>query len=299
MLLLTSTSDKLQVVTASAVTVDSQASYVDNNGGTITPGRNNENITSNLTTDVVDPPGSGVQRNVQSLILRNKHGSSSNAITVQHYDGTNTVELIKYTLLAGETLQYLDGVGFQVLDASGQLKTTSSIPAAGLTGVLRADAGLLSVDSDVTDIVAAASTATAGKIEVADQSEMETGTSTSLAVSPGNQHFHPGHPKCWGKASVAGGTPTLNVSYNVTSITDTNTDQLTVTIANDFSTAHYAMQVSIEASTTTLSATTTSLAVFIRNATLLAGSFIIQACEFDVGAATDPSSWHWTGCGDI
>jgi hypothetical protein len=144
----------------------------------------------------------------------------------------------------------------------------------------------------------AASDTVAGILELAVQAEMETATDVVRAVSPGRQQFHPGHPKCWGKATVAAGTPTLQVSYNITSITDTATDQLTVTIATDFSGVHYSMHVSLEAATTTLSATTTSLVCFIRNGTLGAGSFIIQACEFDVGAATDPASWHWVGCGD-
>jgi hypothetical protein len=49
---------------------------------------------------------------------------------------------------------------------------------------------------------------------------METGTSTTLNVTPGRQHFHPAHPKFWAMATVSGGTPTLQTSHNVTGITD-------------------------------------------------------------------------------
>lgn len=73
----------------------------------------------------------------------------------------------------------------------------------------------------------------------ATQSDMETGTSTSLVSTPGRQHFHPGHPKFWAWVSQSGATPSLTTSYNVTSITDTNTGQLTVTIATDFSSADW------------------------------------------------------------
>jgi len=45
MLLLTSTSDLVQVVTGQAVTTDVHASWVDNASGTITPGRTNTAIT--------------------------------------------------------------------------------------------------------------------------------------------------------------------------------------------------------------------------------------------------------------
>lgn len=55
---------------------------------------------------------------------------------------------------------------------------------SGLTGVIRADAGVVSVDSDVTDIVTAADTTTAGKIEVATAAETTTGTDATRAVSP-------------------------------------------------------------------------------------------------------------------
>jgi hypothetical protein len=124
MLLLTSTSDKLQVVTTSTANVDVHASWVDNASGTITPGRTNTAIASATTTDVVASPGASTQRNVQTLVARNKHASTSNTVTVRHTDGTTTVELFSYTLGAGEQLQYVDGGGWAVLDASGNIKTT-------------------------------------------------------------------------------------------------------------------------------------------------------------------------------
>jgi hypothetical protein len=112
-LLLVSTSDKLQVVTGSAVTTDVHASAVDVDGsGVITTYRKNSAITTAVTTDVVVSPGSGVTRNVKTLTIRNKHATSTVDVTVQHTDGTTVVELVKTTLLAGESLLYLEDVGF-------------------------------------------------------------------------------------------------------------------------------------------------------------------------------------------
>ncbi len=54
----------------------------------------------------------------------------------------------------------------------------------GLTGVLRADSGVVSVDSDVTDLVTAADLTTAGKVEIATGAETTTGTDATRAVSP-------------------------------------------------------------------------------------------------------------------
>lgn len=132
----------------------------------------------------------------------------------------------------------------------------------------------------------------------ATQAEMEAGSSVILAVAPGRQQYHPSAAKCWAFVTVSAGTPTLQTNHNITSITDTATDQLTVTIATDFSSTSWCALMSIEAATTSLSATTTSLIGFVRNATIAAGSVVLQACEIDVGAATDPASWSFAGFGD-
>lgn len=67
--------------------------------------------------------------------------------------------------------------------ASPTFTGTVTLPT-GLTGVIRADSGVVSVDSDVTDIVTAADLTTAGKIEIATSAETTTGTDATRAVSP-------------------------------------------------------------------------------------------------------------------
>jgi hypothetical protein len=54
----------------------------------------------------------------------------------------------------------------------------------GLTGVLRADSGVVGTDTDVTDLVSASSDTVAGKIEIATSAEINTGTDNTRAVSP-------------------------------------------------------------------------------------------------------------------
>lgn len=72
--------------------------------------------------------------------------------------------------------------------ADGQIQLnpngTGTIKLGTLTGVLRADTGVVSVDTDVTDLVSAASDTVAGKVELATTAETNTGTSTTLAVTP-------------------------------------------------------------------------------------------------------------------
>jgi len=128
MLILASTTDKLQLVTGAAGTINVHASWMDNVSGAIGPGRTNTPaITTATTTDIVGSPGAGVFRALKTLHIHNS-GSSSNDITVRHTDGSITVELYKTTLAAGATLQYIDEIGFitpQVLSFStGDAKLT-------------------------------------------------------------------------------------------------------------------------------------------------------------------------------
>lgn len=64
---------------------------------------------------------------------------------------------------------------------------TVTLPV-GLTGVVRADIGVVSVDTDVTDIVSAASDTAQGKVELATTAETTTGTDAARAVTPKSLH---------------------------------------------------------------------------------------------------------------
>lgn len=60
---------------------------------------------------------------------------------------------------------------------------------------------------------------TPDQFDTATQTEMEALTA-GYAVTPPNQHYHPGHPKVVCNATVSGG---INYDYNVSSITDVGT----------------------------------------------------------------------------
>lgn len=169
MLLLTSTSDIVQVTpgtTGSDIQV--HASWADNNAGTITPGRTNTaSITGTSPTTVVGSPAGSTQRNVRFLSIRNNHGAVNTTILVEHFDGTNTISLIQFTLLIGELMTLDDTGRWRHYKADG-----SEYPAAP---------------------------------QFATRAEMEAATRNDVAVSPAVQHYHPGHAKCWVKCNVAGG----------------------------------------------------------------------------------------------
>lgn len=118
------------MITGTAVTVDVNAEWVDfEDTGTITPDSLISKITTATTTDVVPSPPASTDRKIKELSISNIHATSSVLITAQKTDGTNTAELERLTLLAGEKLVYHDGVGYILHDANGIIKTN---PAASV-----------------------------------------------------------------------------------------------------------------------------------------------------------------------
>ncbi len=136
-------------------------------------------------------------------------------------------------------------------------------------------------------------------LSVATQAQQEAGTSSTVFVSPLRQQFHPSASKFWATVTVSAGTPTLANSYNVTSITDTGTGQLTVTIATDFSSAAWECQVSVERAATALTVANLRYAA-VRNGGQAAGSVLVECWDGTAVTANqvDPATWHVSGRGD-
>lgn len=144
MLLLTSTSDALQVVTGSAGSISVHASYMDYTApSTVTPGRQNTaDIVTAATTTVVSSPGASVSRNVKRLSIRNKSTTITNLVTVRHTDGTIVPELDQVQLLPGYRLLYTNDV-VEVRDASGNLLVTSGLRKVASVYDAQADFGFV------------------------------------------------------------------------------------------------------------------------------------------------------------
>lgn len=128
MLNLSSTSDIVRVITASAASVEVHASWVDLNGTTVTPdSQNTPNITTATTTTVVPAPGASTVRNVKALYITNVSTSVSTRVAVEHFDGTNAVELMGFILLPGENMTFNEEGRWNHRDAQG-----AEYPPAGL-----------------------------------------------------------------------------------------------------------------------------------------------------------------------
>lgn len=256
----------IQLVTDAAGDIEPSVAYVDKVAGT---GGFQYNFTgagdplasiTTATTTTTIAGAASTERSIRKISYYNNHASQAVTCTVQEIDGTHTVTHSKVVLAAGETL---------------------SMDAAGVWTHYDANMGPY-----------------VGVGPIATQAEMEAATSTTVVVTPGRQHYHPSACKCWGKANGAG--TSLVVNYNVTSITDTGTGRLTVTIATDFSSADYAAVTSLERVATTLTVATVDNGGNFRNAAMAAGSFEIE--NYDDTATThvaqDPSSYFWCAFGD-
>jgi hypothetical protein len=127
-ILLSSTADKIQVVTSAVGAIDVHTNWADLASGVVTVGRQNSKIVTAATTDIVPSPAASTARSVKGINIQNIHATVSNTVTVNHTDGTNVVQLEVVTLAPGERIAYSDEGGTGVYDTAGRLK----IPGLGL-----------------------------------------------------------------------------------------------------------------------------------------------------------------------
>jgi len=154
MLILSSTTDLIQVITGGAGTIDVHASWMDNNAGTVIPGRTNTAITTATTTTVVPSPAAATQRNLKTLHIANRGGSAID-ITVQHTDGSTVSQLHKVSLAGNVTLQYVDEIGFVATAGATPVVTAAFSPASNLvinSGIEVSQESLLTAVTGITAV---------------------------------------------------------------------------------------------------------------------------------------------------
>lgn len=106
-------------------------------------------------------------------------------------------------------------------------------------------------------------------VTAASKSDQQTGSSSTVAVTPSQAQSHDSAAKAWCRVTQSAGTYTVQASYNVTSVTKNSTGNLTVNFTTAFATANFAAIVGTE--TGVLPATNTyatgSVVVVLRLAT--------------------------------
>ena len=114
---------------------------------------------------------------------------------------------------------------------------------------------------------------------------METASSNALVVTPGRQHYHPGHPKAWGRIS---GVSTLR-AYPATgvSVATTSTGEYTLTHGVVFS--------SSDAYGATITALGTPLIGYV--STFTVSTMLVKFLD-NAGASADPVGFSYIVYGD-
>lgn len=166
----------------------------------------------------------------ESLVLNSTSHATKGSVLIQSGGGHVTVG-------GGAAASEL-----QVKEASGSGSNYTGFKAqamaANLVYTLPAADGssgqVLSTNGSLTLSWAAGATA-------ATQAQQETGTETTVFVTPGRQKFHLSACKAFAWITTSGGTPTLAESYNVSSVDDLGTGQFQVNFDTDFSSAEYAV----------------------------------------------------------
>lgn len=135
MIILTETTDTLQVVLAGAVTANQLqcfASYRDVTTNTYTPGR--RAVATNSTTDVsiVEAPAASTQRIIDYVSVYNADTVASTVTVKFDANGTETI-LFKGQLGIGEKLEHTNEGGWRVLTVLGSVKTSVNQGASAIT----------------------------------------------------------------------------------------------------------------------------------------------------------------------
>lgn len=139
MILLVSTSDKVQVVTTDATTtIDVRADAIDapnpiTSGASQTPYNKNTSVTGiTAGTDVVAAPGSSVVRNVKRLQVTNTHATLPQTVTLTLINATGTVQLLPATTLQARESVVINSDGeWRAYDPQGRQKMTGLASASG------------------------------------------------------------------------------------------------------------------------------------------------------------------------
>jgi hypothetical protein len=134
MILLTATTDTLELLTGAAVSVDVVCSFVDITTTAFTPGTAQQNVATATTVTIVTAPAASTQRQIKQLSFRNKSTTAAQTVTVKKdISGTEYYITPDVQLNPGEQLLYTDGAGWTVLDRNGRLRTQAT-DIDGVTG---------------------------------------------------------------------------------------------------------------------------------------------------------------------
>lgn len=168
MLILSTTTDKIQAVLTGNVTANQlkcYAAYNDTTTTSITPGRN-VTLTNNTTAvDLVGSPSASTQRVISYLSVYNSDTALS-TVTINIVSSATSYPVFVTSLAVGEKLEYQQGEGFRVLSSEGLVKiipNAQGIPASSVQQYAFLSADVTTTSTSLTDITGLGFSVTAGK----------------------------------------------------------------------------------------------------------------------------------------
>lgn len=130
MILLKATTETLEIVSSTIATLDYSVSFADITTTTFTPSTNEGKIATASTTTLTAAPVASTQRQIKLITISNTSATLSSTVYIQKLISAIAYRLTPtLSLLAGETIQYLDGSGWTYYSATGAIKASQT--AAG------------------------------------------------------------------------------------------------------------------------------------------------------------------------
>jgi len=128
MIILSATTDKLEVILAGAVATNQLPCYTswrDRTSTTFVAGRTAINTNSGTAVDISGSPVASTQRVIDSLMIFNADTVNATVTIRLNANGTTYI-LFKSTLASGEMLMYQEGTGFYVMSNAGGIKNSTN-----------------------------------------------------------------------------------------------------------------------------------------------------------------------------
>lgn len=152
MIVLTQTTDAIQVILGGAVTTNQLnclANYRDITTSAYTPGRTALNTNNTTAVAVVPSPAASTQRVVDFLSVFNIDTVNA-TVTVRFSDNGTFYTLFQAVLAPNEKLEYVEGQGFRAINTAGSIKTALNQSTAPAYGIVDGSVGGLSL-ADIAD----------------------------------------------------------------------------------------------------------------------------------------------------
>jgi len=148
MILLTATTEILRLITSSIADIDYLISYADITTSAFSPSSTQGKILTATTTTILAAPIASTQRQVKLITIINRHASTTNTVRLlKDISATQYFLTPVVTLLAGESMQYVDSQGWIYYATNGAAKSGNP-GATGLDKEIQFNNGGIALGSD-------------------------------------------------------------------------------------------------------------------------------------------------------